>query len=259
MKRIFRGIRIMGAWVLIVCLLCSVCFAEVAVPAFSDIETYEEYLDGSGAKHFPGIFVRYDMVSVLGDFHYFNCATTPVLDLGTKVYLRYIYTLRTGDRKLMVEICDLATMVKPSDIVNADATMRDMRRLESDDSCHIRNNGLEYTYEAGVLRRIDWEYAGLNFGFEFWEEADLNTDNPVICKLLSVSGEDVKEGLNLLKSHMHKNGFINVTQLLWGGIALVAVAAALGVFFVSRARRAKRKAASACEAPDDLKITEVSE
>ena len=85
MKRIFRGIRIMGAWVLIVCLLCSVCFAEVAVPAFSDIETYEEYLDGSGAKHFPGIFVRYDMVSVLGDFHYFNCATTPVLDLGKKV------------------------------------------------------------------------------------------------------------------------------------------------------------------------------
>ena len=258
MKRIFRGIRIMGAWVLIACLLCSVCFAEVAVPAFSDIETYEEYLDGSGAKHFSENFVRYDMLSILGDFQYFNCATTPVLDLETKVYLRYTYTLRTSDSKLMVEICDLAAVAKPSDFVNAGIAMRDMRRLECDDSSHIRNNGLEYTYEAGVLRRIDWEYAGLNFGFVFWEETDLSTDNPVICKLLSASGEDVKEGLNLLKSHMHKNGFINVTQLLWGGIALVAVTA-LVVFFVIRARRAKRKAASACEAPDDLKIAEASE
>ena len=68
----------------------------------------------------------------------------------------------------------------------------------------------------------------------------------------------MQEGLELLKSHMHKNGFVHMTQIVWGGIALVAVTA-LVVFFVIRARRAKRKAASACTAPDDLKITEASE
>ena len=236
------------------------------------ISEYEAYFETRNPP-VPINFVGYDMISCLGEFDTFRFGlkegdTPEVHPNYDHDYSQWEYIFTDGNR---LHICSCVQNYTQPIVVPTDG-MQDMRSIERKDACRIRSNGLDYLYDDGILTAIRWEYAQLQFvysfdyelvktenGYEMIRTEEIDMSHPILGKLLSRSEQDVQEGMELLKSHMHKNGFINVTQLVWGGIALVAVAAALAALFVIRARRAKRKVASACEAPDDLKITEASE
>ena len=235
------------------------------------ISEYEAYFETRNPP-VPINFVGYDMISCLGEFDTVRFGlkegdTPEVHPNYDHDYSQWEYIFTDGNR---LHICSYVQNYTQPIVVPTDG-MQDMRSIERKDACRIQGDGLDYLYDDGILTAIRWEYAQLQFvysfdyelvktenGYEIIRTEEIDMSHPILGKLLSRSEQDVQEGLELLKSHMHKNGFINVTQLLWGGIVLVAVAA-LVVFFVIRARRAKKKAASACEAPDDLKITEASE
>ena len=217
-----------------------------SLPLFGQLDEYEKYINTSG--RIPINFVDYDMLSILGEFDFFGFEYR--ID-GTE-FLEYTYDFQKNDGTSSFSLTISASGIysfygPPAEITDG---MQDMRRMEQSKTDIIRHNGLRYKYKCGVLTKIYWEHADLLFAFEFDDENEMDTDHPIIGKLLSRDEKDVKEGLDLLKANMYKNGFVNVPLIFWSVVALVAVAG-VTVFLILRARRIKRKVlAPACTASD---------
>ena len=256
--------------VLVFALLIAVLGPFLAIPAealmgpitLENFSEYEAYFETRNPQ-IPLNFVGYEMISCLGEFDAFRFGLkegdTPEMHPNyVNDYSQWEYIFVNGNSlRISSSKRDFSEpIVTPAD------GMRDMRSIERKDNCRVQSNGLEYQYSNGVLTVIYWEYAQLQFafsfdydlvetenGYEITRTEEIDMSHPVIGKLLSRNEQDVKDGLNLLKAHMYKNGFVNLSLIVWIGIALIAIAA-VTTFFVIRHRRKKKKAVS--DGPDEL-------
>ena len=118
---------------------------------------------------------------------------------------------------------------------------KSMAQINVDGVGHVRSSDFYYRYVNGKLGSIIASVDGVVFiikpSTEFSEYPD-DGERTFISLLLSTSSWDHWAAMRMLQRCFPKTW---VHYAVYCGIALVAVAAALGVFFVIRARRAKRK------------------
>ena len=241
--------------------------AELEYPFY--LNTLEEYQNSGPPSDdifypvYPRNFVFYEDIRSLGDFAYYGTYTHldghssywyGLVDGNNVTFELYLVHFEPVSFRKW-EFTDLPSDTKSMAQINMDNAM------ESDDIyTYIKSNGLIYEYVNGQLDEIHGAANGIYFHIDAksstFPDYPEEGERTLLSLLLSADSKDQQEAKWMLQRCFPKTW---VHYAVYCGIALVAVAAALGAFFVIRARRAKRKAASACAAPDDLKITEASE
>ena len=121
---------------------------------------------------------------------------------------------------------------------------KSMAQIEVDGIGHVRSSGFYYRYINGklngIITSIDGVVLYIKPETEFYEYPQ-DGERTFLSLVLSTSFWDQVAAMQMLRRCFPKTW---VHYAVYCGIALVAVAVALGVFFVIRARRAKKKAIS---------------
>ena len=229
-------------------------------PAAIDFETYQQITSANyhSAVTYPWNYVSYNRIRSLGDYVYY------ITDTLVEGNWSYSYKLQDSNNiSFFLSITHKDFVLKErknATLVPGAESMAQIAEVDSKEYLQIVSNGFVYHYSSGRLSGISgkindicFELSAVSSGFG---EYPADGERTLLSLLLSTDSKDQQEAKWVLQRCFPKTW---VHYAVYCGIALVAVPAALVVFFVIRTRRAKRKAASACEAPDDLKITEVSE
>ena len=127
------------------------------------IESYKEYQMILESGNLPNNFVRYEQVSVFGDFGgvvflsdtyegQYNFYAYILMDESGFEYTLHIYL----DNSLEGTVED-----NPTHVVNINEN--DMRRLNNEESGHYDYNNLIYEYRSGLLESINWEIDGVTY------------------------------------------------------------------------------------------------
>ena len=117
---------------------------------------YEAYFETRNPP-VPINFVRYDMISCLGEFKTFRFGLkegdAPELQPNyDHDYSQWEYIFTNGNK---LHICSsIQTPTQP--IVTPTDGMQDMRSIERKDACRIQGDGLDYLYDDGILTAIRW-------------------------------------------------------------------------------------------------------
>ena len=213
-------------------------------PAAIDFETYQQITSANyhSAVTYPWNYVSYNRIRSLGDYVYY------ITDTLVEGNWSYSYKLQDSNNiSFFLSITHKDFVLKErknATLVPGAESMAQIAEVDSKEYLQIVSNGFVYHYSSGRLSGISgkindicFELSAVSSGFG---EYPADGERTLLSLLLSTDSKDQQEAKWVLQRCFPKTW---VHYAVYCGIALVAVTA-LVVFFVIRARRAKKKAIS---------------
>ena len=212
-------------------------------PAAIDFETYQQITSANyhSAVTYPWNYVSYNRIRSLGDYVYY------IADSLLEGNRSYFYKLQDSNNiSFFLSITHKDFVLKErknATLVPGAESMAQIAEVDSKEYLQIVSNGFVYHYSSGrlcsitgMINDICFEISSVSSGFG---EYPADGERTLLSLLLSTDSKDQQAGKRMLQRCFPKTW---VHYAAYCGIALVAVTA-LVVFFVIRARRAKKKTA----------------